>query len=183
MSSKSINILSESMTTSDSSVVSKNYTTSSSQSEVSFTGSILSRTIAILSSKKTKWIIVAILLSIASFYIFKMQSKKSNIKSDIKPKQQYEIAIDKMGKPVLVNQPKVKASTEQNNKIEQIETYEQSVPIKQPTKLVETVICSSSSDKDTTDNDDVSFVEDENIRDHNLTREELDAIDKQFANI
>jgi hypothetical protein len=166
-----------------------------------FKTNMMTHLLSLVKHPKFKWVIITILLCISAFVYFKTQKKKV-VKKDNK---NVELKLNKNNKPEIVeknNNIKFEFKDKEfQKKIEQLDNQQQaylnqmhqhhnhagvSAPALQPLHKVPIHAPQEQqqeqNNEDTESSDEV-FIENENIMNHNLTMEEMNAIDKQLEDI
>jgi hypothetical protein len=157
----------------------------------------------IISHPKFKWILLAIILTIIAFLYFKSQNKQ--IEKHSPNDATYNVVQDENGKPLLVevsdmpNVEQMKQQTDQQIRQQIRQEMEQQMrqqmeqqmrqqmeqqnrqQVNQQKKQNKKSI--SPISEESVDSSDEVFIEDENIMKHNLTAEEMNAIDRQLEDV
>ncbi len=149
----------------------------------------------IISHPKFKWILLAIILTIIAFLYFKSQNKQ--IEKHSPNDATYNVVQDENGKPLLVevsdmpNVEQMKQQTDQQTRQQIRQQMEQQMEqqtdqqnrqqVNQQKKQNKKSISPISEESE--DSSDEVFIEDENIMKHNLTAEEMNAIDRQLEDV
>ncbi len=150
---------------------------------------VLTKAKDLLNNPKIKWVFLAILLCVAAFLYFRMQKKQS----DKKPKEEHNLNTinDHNGQPELISlppppvyhqappqqapQPQIDMMAVERALRERIENEMREKMTQDTNKRKPPVPDSESSDE--------VFIEDENVLNHNLTAEEMNAIDRQLEDV
>ena len=145
---------------------------------------ILTKVKDVLNNPKVKWVFLAVLLCVAALLYFRMQKKQS----DKKPKDAHNLNVinENNGRPELVQlpqppvfqqppQPQFDMAAVERALRERIENEMRERVVQENIKRNLPVPESESSEE--------VFIEDENVLNHNLTAEEMNAIDRQLEDV
>ena len=145
---------------------------------------VLNKAKDVLNNPKVKWVFLAILLCVAAFLYFRMQKKQS----DKKPKEEHNLNVvnENNGQPELIPmppppvfqpspQPQIDMAAVERALRERIENEIREKAVQENIKRKPPVPESESSEE--------VFIEDENVLNHNLTAEEMNAIDRQLEDV
>jgi type III secretory pathway component EscV len=149
----------------------------------------------IISHPKFKWILLAIILTIIAFLYFKSQNKQ--IEKHSPNDATYNVVQDENGKPLLVevsdmpNVERMKQQTDQQTRQQIRQQIRQEMEQQMRQQMEQQVNQQKKQNKksispiseESVDSSDEVFIEDENIMKHNLTAEEMNAIDRQLEDV
>lgn len=174
---------------------------------VNNTSGIFSKILGIVSQPKFKWFVLGLLLCVVAFIYFKFQNKKLNKQTEeTKPEQKEEFNIDNVEKENNLNNAlderdrlwitKMNELKQQFNNqlatqadintqlVAKLQAQSQPQPPPQPSQQKQQNVKQQHVEQltDTTSSEEI-FIEDKNVMDHNLTAEEMHAIDKQLEDV
>ncbi len=156
------------------------YTDHSVTEQVSNVTMVLNKAKEMLNNPKVKWVFLAILLCIAAFLYFRMQKKRS----DTKPKEEHDLNVieNKNGQPELIQMPTPPPIVPQFDAVAMERAMREKIENEMREKMIQENAKRNPPVPDSDSSDEV-FIEDENVLNHNLTAEEMNAIDKQLEDV